>query len=157
VSIDQAEFRRVLGHFASGVTVVTTAVDEIYHGITVSAFSSLSLDPPLVLVCIDRRASSHDALAKSGAFVVTILAEDGEWLSRLFSSQDANRFAKVRYRIGQDGAPMLEEALAVIDCRLDNQIAARDHSIFVGRVVDTDVRRKGKPLLYFRSGYGQLA
>ncbi len=157
MSIDEAEFRRVLGHFASGVTVVTTCCEGALHGITVSSFSSLSLNPPLVLICIDRHSAAHDPIAHSGVFAVNILAEDGEWLSRLFASRDESRFAKVRYRFGQVGAPMLEDALAVIECRVHHQVPGGDHTIFIGEVVATDARRKGKPLLYFRSGYGQLA
>jgi flavin reductase (DIM6/NTAB) family NADH-FMN oxidoreductase RutF len=123
----------------------------------VSSFSSLSLDPPLVLLSIDKRSNCHDVIMDSGAFVVNILAEDGEWLSRLFASRDADKFSKVRYRIGRAGAPMLDEALAVIECRLHNQVPGGDHVIFIGEVIATEVRRKAKPLLYFRSGYGQLA
>lgn len=157
VNIDEAEFRRVLGHFASGVTVVTTCCEGALDGITVSSFASLSLDPALVLICIDRRAAAHDHIAQAGAFAVNILAEDGEWLSRLFASRGESRFAKVRYRFGQVGVPILEDALAIIECRVQEQVPGGDHTIFIGHVVSTDVRSTGKPLLYFRSGYGQLA
>lgn len=157
MAIDQAEFRRVLGHFASGVTVVTACQAGVCHGMTVSAFTSLSLEPPLILLCIDQRAHCHDVLLSAGTFVVNILAEDGEWLSRLFAGRDPDKFAKVRYRIGRAGAPMLDEALGVIECRVHSQYPGGDHSIFVGEVIATEVRRKSKPLLYFRSGYGQLA
>ena len=157
MAIDQAEFRRVLGHFASGVTVVTTCEAGTCHGITVSSFASLSLEPPLVLFCIDQQSSCHAVLANADGCVVNILAEDGEWLSRLFASRDPDKFAKVRYHVGLVGAPVLDDALAVIECRLHSQLPGGDHTIFVGEVVAVDVRSKAKPLLYFRSGYGQLA
>lgn len=157
MAIDQAEFRHVLGHFASGVTVVTACQAGTCHGITVSAFTSLSLEPPLVLLCIDQRSSWHDIVASAGTFVVNILAEDGAWLSQLFASRDPDKFTKVGYHIGRAGAPMLDEALAVLECRLHNQLPGGDHTIFVGEVIATEVRRKTKPLLYFRSGYHGLA
>ncbi|MDP9311417.1 MAG: flavin reductase family protein [Chloroflexota bacterium] len=157
MAIDQAEFRRVLGHFASGVTVVTACQAGICHGITVSSFASLSLEPPLVLFCIDQHSSCHDAIANADGWVINILAEDGEWLSRLFAGRDPDKFAKVRYRLGLVEAPILDDALAVIECRLHSQLPGGDHTIFVGEVVAMDVRRNAKPLLYFRSGYGQLA
>ncbi len=157
MAIDQAEFRRVLGHFASGVTVVTACHAGACHGITVSAFTSLSLDPPLVLLCIDQHSSCHEVVANAGSFAVNILAEDGEWLSRLFASPNPDKFANVQYHVGRMGAPMLDEALAVIECRLHTQLPGGDHTIFVGEVIATEIQRTAKPLLYFRSRYGQLA
>lgn len=156
VSIDQAEFRRVLGHFASGVTVVTFGQEGQYHGLTVSAFCSLSLEPPLVLVCIDRRFASHELLKESGSFAVNILAEDGERLSRHFSSRAPDKFSSVPYHIGVTGAPLLDAALATIECRVVDQLPGGDHSIFVGAVLAADASDHAGPLLYFRSGYHRL-
>ncbi len=156
MTIDQFEFRRVMGHFASGVTVVTTCYEDICSGITVSSFTSLSLEPALVLICVDRRSATHDVLSKAGAFVVNILAEDGERLSRLFASPDRKQFSKVDYHVGVVGAPVLNDALAAVECRLYSQLPGGDHTIFVGEVVAAEVQRETTPLLYFRSGYRQM-
>ncbi|HEX6289227.1 MAG TPA: flavin reductase family protein [Herpetosiphonaceae bacterium] len=157
MSIDQADFRRVMGHFASGVTVVTTCHEGFCHGITVSSFCSLSLEPPLVLICIDRRVNSHELIERSGMFAINILAEDGEWLSRHFASRELDKFSKVAYHSGHKGLPLLDGALATIECRLAEKFPGGDHTIFVGEVLRTEVPREGRPLLYFRSGYHQLA
>ncbi|HEY0607209.1 MAG TPA: flavin reductase family protein [Herpetosiphonaceae bacterium] len=156
MSIDQAEFRRIMGHFASGVTVVTVCREGTCHGITVSSFCSLSLEPPLVLICIDRRYTSHEKIQQSEAFAINILAEDGEWLSRHFASRDDDKFAKVGYHTGESGAPLLDEALATIECRLVDQFPGGDHTIFVGQVLAMSAQDEGRPLLYFRSGYHKL-
>lgn len=156
MSIDQAEFRRVMGHFASGVTVVTVCREGTCHGITVSSFCSLSLEPPLVLICIDQRYSSHEKIQQAEAFAINILAEDGEWLSRHFASRADDKFAKVGYHTGESGAPLLDDALATIECRLVDQFPGGDHTIFVGEVLAMSARDEGRPLLYFRSGYHQL-
>ena len=156
MSIDQDEFRRVMSHFASGVTVVTTTHGGTHFGITVSSFASLSLDPQLVLICIDRRYNSHAALEQAGCFAVNILDEDGEHLSRHFASREADKFEGIAYRIGLTGAPLLNEALATVECRIVQQAPGGDHTIFMGEVLAARTR-KGKPLLYYRSGYHQLA
>jgi flavin reductase (DIM6/NTAB) family NADH-FMN oxidoreductase RutF len=156
VSIDQAEFRRIMGHFASGVTVITACREGACYGITVSSFCSLSLEPPLVLICIDRRNSSHELIPQVGVFAVNILAENGEWLSRHFASREPDKFAKVGYRLGEHGAPLLNDALATIECRLVEQYPGGDHSIFVGEVLNVAAQDDRRPLLYFRSGYHRL-
>lgn len=156
MAIDQFEFRQVLGHFASGVTVVTACYEDVCTGITVSSFASLSLEPALVLFCVDRRSASHDLLVKAGAFVINILAEDGERVSRLFAAHDRKPFSRVAYHQGVVGAPVLDDALAVVECQLYNQLPGGDHTIFVGEVVAAAVQRETTPLLYFRGGYRQL-
>jgi flavin reductase (DIM6/NTAB) family NADH-FMN oxidoreductase RutF len=145
-----------MGHFASGVTVVTTVMDGVYYGLTVSSFASLSLVPQLVLVSIDQSIASHAALRNAGVFAVNILPENGEHLSRHFASRDPDKFRGVAYHTGETGAPLLEDALATIDCRIVQETPGGDHTIFVGEVLSTTVN-EGKPLLYFRSGYHQLA
>lgn len=156
VSIDEAQFRRVLGHFASGVTVVTACHAGVCHGITVSAFCSLSLDPPLVLICIDRRSGSHQLLELAQVFAVNILADDGEYVSRHFASRDANKFATIAHHFGETGAPLLDQALATLECRLVNQYPGGDHTIFVAEVLAADTRDNAGPLLYYRGGYHEL-
>lgn len=157
MSVDKAEFRRALGHFAAGVTVVTSKfADGHVAGITVTAFSSLSLDPPLVLVCIDKRARIHDRLEKNTAFAVNMLAQDQEVISRRFSTKGPDPFHETGYREGVTGAPLLDGSIATIECHVVELLSGGDHTIVVGEVEATNVN-EGKPLLYFRGGYGQLA
>jgi 4-nitrophenol 2-monooxygenase / 4-nitrocatechol 4-monooxygenase, reductase component len=157
MGISSEEFRSALGRFPSGVTIVTSKGDDGENrGITVSAFSSLSLEPPLVLICIDKRASLHDHLKEGRHFAVNVLAEDQEDLSRRFASKDAKRFNEVGWREGVTGAPLLADVLAAIECRVLHSYPGGDHTIFVGEVLTTTVDEK-KPLAYFRGGYSRLA
>lgn len=153
--IDDARFRQVMGRFASGVTVVTTLFQGERYGMTVSSFSSLSLDPPLVLICVDRRLSTHDALVGAGQFVVNILSDSQEHLSRQFASREADKFQGVAYSAGLLGLPVLDGALASIECRLHSTAPGGDHTILIGEVVAMEIG-DGDPLLYYRSGYREL-
>ncbi|HSB08332.1 MAG TPA: flavin reductase family protein [Blastocatellia bacterium] len=154
--VSKDEFRAALGRFASGVTVVTTiGEDNKPAGITVSAFASVSLDPPFVLACVDRRASVHDCLTEGKHFAVNILAEDQEHLSRLFASKDQDRFSRATYRAGVTGAPVLEGAAASLECRVVYAYPGGDHTIIVGEVESTSVADH-KPLAYHRGGYTRL-
>ncbi len=154
--VDKSEFRRALGHFAAGVTVVTSQFDgDKIGGITVTAFTSVSLEPPLVLVCIDKRAKFHDHLNAGGNFAVNMLRDDQELVSRRFASSQGDQFQEVGYALGVSGAPVLEGAIAVVECRIVDLLPGGDHTIVVGEVEGTHVR-EGKPLLYFRGGYTQL-
>ena len=155
--VSKDEFRSAMGRFASGVTVVTTKTkDDKPSGITVSAFSSVSLEPPLILVCIDKRASVHDILEEGHHFAVNVLAESQEVISRRFASKDPDRFAGIGYTEGIAGDPLLTDALACIECRVVHAYPGGDHTIVVGEVERTSVS-DGKPLAYFRGGYVQLA
>src|ERR1044071_2410525 len=108
MSVSKDEFRAALSRFVSGVTVVTTiGIDDRPAGITVSAFASVSLEPPMVLACIDKKASLHAHLTEGSRFAVNILSEDQQHISRLFASKDEDRFSTARYRIGMFGAPLL--------------------------------------------------
>jgi len=155
--LDPDTFRAVLGRFASGVTVVTATDDAGNdHGMTVSAFCSLSLEPPLVLVCIDRAASMHDLLQPDSAFAVNVLSAGQEALSRRFASGDPpNRFDGLGYHRGLTGVPLLEDVLAWLEARVDARVPQGDHTIVVGRV-ETAAARQDRPLLYYRGGYAQL-
>ncbi|HEX5520667.1 MAG TPA: flavin reductase family protein [Longimicrobiaceae bacterium] len=156
--IEASEFRRVMGHFATGVTVVTaTRGDGSACGLTVNAFASVSLEPPLILVCIERGADSHGCIRAAGAFAVNVLDEKrGERLSRRFAAWDVEeKLRGVAYRAERTGAPVLEDALAWLDCRIHDVIDAGDHSIFLGEVVAADAR-EGAPLVYYRGGYGRF-
>jgi flavin reductase (DIM6/NTAB) family NADH-FMN oxidoreductase RutF len=157
VPIDPDTFRSVLGRFASGITVVTARDgDGRHYGMTVSAFCSVSLGPPLILVCIDLAASMHDALLSAPHFAVNILSADQEPLSRRFSGLDEHhRFDGLGYTIGVTGSALLEEALAHIECRRLAQHAAGDHTVIIGEV-EAAVAHDARPLLYYRGGYAQL-
>ena len=153
--IDDARFRQAMGHFASGVTVVTTAAGSELYGMTVSSFSSLSLNPPLILICIDKSVPSHDILKHAGCFVVNILEERQEHLSRRFATTATDKFKGVAWHTGNLGLPVLATTLAAIECRLRDALDGGDHTIFIGEVVDAEVR-EGAPLLYYRRGYHEL-
>jgi flavin reductase (DIM6/NTAB) family NADH-FMN oxidoreductase RutF len=154
--ISKEQFRAALSNFPSGVTVVTTKdADGRLHGITVSAFSSVSLDPPMILVCVDKRAGSHDALLQSRAFVVHILAEDHAHHSKNFASRNADKFAGIEYRKGISEIPVLENVLVTLECRLAHAHEGGDHTIFVGEIEKAEVR-EGNPLIYWKGDYRKL-
>ncbi len=153
--VDKAEFRHAMGHFASAVTVVTAKFEKTKAGITVTAFSSLSLEPPLVLICIDKRARIHDKLQVGGNFAVNILAEDQDVRSREVASSKGDPFEEVGHHEGATGAPLLQGALCAVECNIVDALPGGDHTIFVGQVEAAHVS-EGKPLLYFRGGYGQI-
>jgi len=157
MTIDPDSFRSVLGRFASGITVVTTRdSDQRDLGMTVSAFCSVSLRPPLVQVCVDHEASLHAALLQNERYAVSILAADQEALSRRFSTADSTRrFDGVGYRRGESGMLLLDDALAHLECRIVAAHDAGDHTIFVGEV-ESATARGAQPLLYYRGGYAQL-
>ena len=156
MALDPSTFRSVLGRFASGVTVVTVRDGEQKdYGLTVSAFSSLSLAPPLVLVCVDRAASGHAALFAASHFAVNILAEHQESHSRRFSGKDDDRFMGVGFTRGAGGQPLLDDALAHLACRTVARHDGGDHTIFVGEVEEA-AADEARPLLYYRGGYARL-
>ena len=146
-----------MGNFATGVTILTTALGEELRGMTANAVCSVSLEPPLVLVCVHERTRTHPILSKSGVFALNVLAEDQEHLSRLYAdytTDSGHRLAGLSFRRGVTGAPVLEDCLAYVDCRVVATYAGGDHTIFVGKVEDADVLREGQPLVFFRGGYG---
>jgi flavin reductase (DIM6/NTAB) family NADH-FMN oxidoreductase RutF len=156
MSVDPDEFRSVLGRFASGVAVLTArSPDGRDHGMTVSAFCSLSLVPPLVLACIDRGADMHELLREATHFGISILAEEQEALSRRFAEVPSNRFDGVGYSRGESGVAMLDDALAHLECTRLEHYDAGDHTIYIGEVERAEAM-PGRPLLYYRGGYTQL-
>jgi flavin reductase (DIM6/NTAB) family NADH-FMN oxidoreductase RutF len=154
--ISRNEFRAALGRFASGVTVVTTKDSGgRLHGITVSAFCSVSLEPPLILVCIEKNTGSHYAFEQSDSFVVNLLREDQQYISDRFASYLPDKFAEVKYHPGIDELPVLEDVLANLECRLINSHVSGDHTIYVGEIERATVNN-GKPLVYWHGNYRQL-
>ena len=157
MAVSSEEFRAALSRFPSGVTVVTTHDTEgRFHGITVSAFSSLSLEPPRVLICVEKTTGSHAALQTSRAFVVNILSDGQRELSERFASQVENKFESVEFSDGIDGIPVLSGCIATLECRLTAVHDGGDHSIFIGEV-EKAVVNDGDPILYFRGDYRSIA
>jgi flavin reductase (DIM6/NTAB) family NADH-FMN oxidoreductase RutF len=155
--IDKQEFRRVLGHFAAGVTIVTTVGDDGKpYGLTATAFTSVSLEPPLVLVCVDKRSESHPHFHGSRVFAVNFLAIDHEHLSRRFAVSGGDKFDGLAVRCGATGTPLLTDSLGYLECRTVDVIDAGDHTIFLGQV-EAGGAREGEPLLYFRGGYRKIS
>jgi len=158
MSVQQAEFRQVMGHFATGVTIITTHDGQgQLFGLTANAVCSVSLEPPLVLVCVDKAAESYPALSASGAFTINLLAQSQEALSRRFAKSGGDKFAGVGYRIGDNGAPILEDVIAHLACVARHRFDAGDHTIFVGEVLQLAVSSEENPLLFFRGGYRNLS
>lgn len=156
MSLDPDAFRAVMGRFATGVTIVTAVDDEgTDHGMTVSAFASLSLEPPLVVICIDHAASMHDLLLTAPYFAVNVLTAGQEPLARRFAETGAQRFTGIGYTRGERDLPVLNDVLAHVECRRVAHYDGGDHTIIVGET-ENAVVREGRPLLYYRGGFAQL-
>jgi flavin reductase (DIM6/NTAB) family NADH-FMN oxidoreductase RutF len=156
MSIDQATFRSVLGRFASGVTVVTACDEKGHdHGMTVSAFCSVSLTPPLVLASIQDDTDMYAVLQKAEYFGVNVLESDQEAISRRFAEHEGDRFEGIGYSRGVSGVAILDGVLAHAECRIVERHVAGDHMLFVGEVEDAAVHGDG-PLLYYRGGYARM-
>ena len=151
------EFRQILGHWVTGVAVVASRADDGEPcGFTANSFTSLSLDPPLVLVCVDRAGNSHDCIRAAGIFAVNVLGADREVLARRFAAVDqVGKFVDVPYSSAVTGAPVLDEAVAWVDCRVSQEYPGGDHTIFVGEVVAAGAPT-GDPLIFYRGAYGRF-
>jgi flavin reductase (DIM6/NTAB) family NADH-FMN oxidoreductase RutF len=151
------EFRSTVGSFATGVTVITTRGEQHPYGMTANAFSSVSLDPPLILVCVISRSEGMNQITANGCFAVNILAAEQEPLSRYFASRDRPKgrdaFAEVPHRTGETGSPILEGAIGYLDCNLHAQYESGDHHIFIGEVLDIGLDPDGLPLLFHGGRY----
>jgi flavin reductase (DIM6/NTAB) family NADH-FMN oxidoreductase RutF len=155
--IDAARFRALLGRFATGVTVLTLKdAHGRPRGMTASAVAAASLDPPLVLVCVDRRADLHPLLEDRVSFVLNVLAADQETLSRRFAADEGDRFAGVAFRANAGGLPLLDGAVAHLECAWHSMFPSGDHTTFLGLVTSGAVSER-RPLLHHRGGYGSLA
>jgi flavin reductase (DIM6/NTAB) family NADH-FMN oxidoreductase RutF len=154
--MDEGIFREVVSHFTTGVAVVTTRQGDVRFGVTASAVSSLSLDPPMLLVCLNRRLPTCDAIEASGAFAVNILAEGQHDLALQFATRHPDKFRGVRVADGDLRLPMLTDALAHLECRVHNRVDAATHAVFLGEV-QTARALGGTPLTYFRGAFGSLA
>ena len=148
-----------MGHFATGVTVMTTTAGERMHGMTVSAFASVSLEPLLILVSVEHRTVMHDLVLQSGAFALNILGERSESTARFFADNarlQAPEFRQGAYRLGQTGSPILTEATGYLEATVQASHPAGDHTVIMGQVIAVDIVSEEPPLIYYRSGYRQL-
>lgn len=156
MAFDSLAQRRIMGHFATGVTVVTARPNGEIQGMTANAVSSLSLHPPLVLVAVDKSAAMHAAMTASRHFALNILSESQEQLSRRFAQRGPKEVNDLTWITAVSGAPILAETLAWVDCRLTETLPGGDHDIFLGEILAGDCR-EGAPLLYFCGKYRRLA
>ncbi|MFQ5750803.1 MAG: flavin reductase family protein [bacterium] len=159
MAVSSETYRQVLGRFATGVTIITVKNEDGMHGLTVNAFTSLSLDPPLVLICIQKNGVSHGYFSGTRSFVVNILNEKQEELANRFADTQLNsqqRFQQLSFQFTRDGIPILRGTLGHLECRLVNQYDGGDHSIFIGQVENAEVAETGKPLLFYESQYVHL-
>lgn len=155
--IDPYRFKRALGSFATGVTLATTSSDTEWHGATANAVMSVSLDPPLVLVSIQLGTRMHRALRESDNFALSILSAEQEGIAQHFADSsaphDATAFALFPHHLGYTGAPLMDGALACVDCRIVDTFAAGDHTLFLGRIMHLEIAEDGVPLLYMHGAF----
>lgn len=160
MAIDATQFKATLAQWASGVTVVTTAHDGQYYGMTASSFSSVSLNPSLILICVAKKAHTHDHLIASGAFGVHILAAHQTDLGKRFAGllpDITDRFAGLAITTRQTGSPILTDTLAWMDCRIHQTVEAGDHTVIIGEILDSQVAANPTaPLLYFNRQWGHF-
>lgn len=156
VDFDQARFREVLGHFATGVTVVTAMEEGAPVGFTCQAFTSLSLEPPMVALAPAKSSTSWPRIAKAGAFCVNILSDGQEALCRSFAVSGGDKFVGIGWRLGAGGTPVLDGSLAWVECQLNAIYDAGDHELVIGRVEHLGVG-PGAPLVFYRAGFGRFA
>ena len=161
MAFDDREFRDTLGRFATGVTVVTTGTEPNFVGMTAQSFSSLSLDPPLVLVCVDKNASMLPLLKETAAFTVNVLADTDSDLSNFFASSKRppppHQFDDAPHTLGVTGQPRLACATTVFDCRVHEVLEGGDHEIVVGLVEAIEQQNEASPIIFFGGAYRTLA
>ena len=159
MSVSPEPFRNTLAKFCTGVTIVTTKNQEGMHGLTVNAFTSVSLDPPLILVCIQKNGLSHSSLCECESFVVNILSIEQKELSDRFANpamDSEDRFRDLSFRVSKNGVPILADNLGHLECRVVNQFEGGDHTIFIGQVENGDFSEGKQPLLFYESRYSYI-
>ena len=155
----QDNFRRAMSRFATGVTLITTRLGDELHGMTANAVTSLSLDPMLVLVCVDKAADTHDILAKAGVFAVNILNKEQTEISDRFANKEfdgAHGLDDLLHGFAVTGAPIIEGVLAYLDCRTITEHHGGDHTIFIGQVAEARELSNGEPLVFYGGRYGHF-
>jgi 3-hydroxy-9,10-secoandrosta-1,3,5(10)-triene-9,17-dione monooxygenase reductase component len=157
VTFDSAKFRQVLGHFPTGVTVITAMTEGQPVGFAVGSFASLSLSPPRVLFCAGKQSSTWPKIQSAGRFCANILAEDQEDVCRVFASKADDKFAEIGWKHSGNGSPLIGGALAFIDGQIADVVESGDHYVVIGAVTDLEVQHEGGPLVFFRGGYGRFS
>jgi flavin reductase (DIM6/NTAB) family NADH-FMN oxidoreductase RutF len=152
---DQARFREVLGHFATGITIVTATDEGEPVGFSCQSFAALSLDPPMVILAPAKSSTSWPRIARAGSFCVNILGEHQEAVCRAFAVSGGNKFDGVDWSPGVTGSPLIDGSLATVECTLGAIYEGGDHELVTGYVVDMEIG-KGSPLLFYRSGFGRF-
>ena len=152
---DQARFREVLGHFATGITIVTATDEGEPVGFSCQSFAALSLDPPMVILAPAKSSTSWPRIARAGAFCVNILGEHQEAVCRAFAVSGGNKFDGVDWTPGATGSPLIDGSLATVECTLGAIYEGGDHELVTGHVVDMEIG-KGSPLIFYRSGFGRF-
>ena len=153
---DPAVFRHVVGHLTSGVSVITTALDGVRSGMTASSVTSLSMDPPMMLVCINRAAPMAASVSSAGRFSINVLSEHGAVLAHQFATPSDDKFRDVPTVEGLGGMPLLEDALAHLECEVVEEVVGGTHTIFLGKVLRARAAAQGEPLAYFRGKFGRF-
>ena len=154
--VDRERFRSVMSHFASGVTIISTRHKGIDYGLTASAVSSLSLDPPMLLICVNKTSNTRAAIEASGVFAVNILGEKQSEVARQFTTSHPDKFTGLSVSYGDLGVPLLDNMLATIECRVVESVSGGTHTVFLAEV-ETAQAREGMPLTYFRGRMGRLS
>jgi len=150
------DFKQAVGAYTTGVTVITTSDDAgVRYGLTANSFASVSLEPPLVLFCVDHRAPSLDAFSRTGHFAINVLASDQEDVAKRFARPADDKFASLNWRVGIFGAPLLDRCIAHIECKLEHRLTSGDHEIVIGRVHRVKAY-PGEPLIFHRSRFGTV-
>ena len=161
MAMNPLELRRVLGHFATGVTVVTSRLGSQTRGITVNSFTSVSLVPPIVLICIDHHARSYEFLPRAGVFAINILGERQECISEYFARRLApnpdDELAEIPHHDGITHCPLIDGAIAYLECRIIDKRDVGDHGVFFAEVISATTTDNGPPLLFFRGRYPRLS
>lgn len=156
MAIDAQELRRVMGHFATGVTVITTKDKSgAPNGLTANAFMSLSLEPPLVIISVDKKATCYPCFELENGFTVNFLSEDQEEISRRFATKGADKFADLKWRPGANGAALIEGVLGSVECKINECYDGGDHTIVVGEILSV-AANGDRPLLFFKGKYQRL-
>lgn len=159
MSAEQELFKQVMRRWASGVAIVTTRIEDQIHGLTVSGFAGISLEPPLVMVSVGHNQVSHQWLSRAGCYAVNLLRADQAALSNRFAGRRdevEDRFQGLAHRAVASGAPILEDCLAWFDCRLDATCEVGDHTLFIGAILAGEVVSDAPPLIYFDGQYPRL-
>jgi flavin reductase (DIM6/NTAB) family NADH-FMN oxidoreductase RutF len=155
--VKEDDFKKAMSHFPTGVTVITTSYDDKLFGFTANSFTSVSLKPPLVSFCLDKKSFSNHSFSNSEKFAVSILTENQIDISKHFSMHHLEKFLNIPYEIGEyTSCPLIDGAICHIECRKVTSYEAGDHLIFIGEVVNTAIKNNLKPLLYFLKSYQEL-